>query len=226
MIQYKHTLSLYIMDLRFFAQQIVGGVFREPISSKSVPMTDAETLLWVIDLSNAKKLEVYEYYDGVNVLFCGEKFYLCDPGTKTDPYFQETLETLGKCLHLFKTETLTYDSRFKSELGWSWMKTKPSNLKHLRIPFLGDMSPSITRGLESLNLTEAGEEWDPIEDEKFAITYQDPDILGLNQPYDGVGKVIFGTTRKDLDSEETKLLRSRFPNSVFEFDDVDYKPVP
>ena len=214
------------MDLRSFADKIVGGVFSEPISSDSVPMTGDETCIWTRELSIANKVMFHECYDGLCVSFCGNKYYLCDPGTKKDPYWQETLTSLGACLHLFKTETFVFDSRFQSELEWSWMKTKSSNLKHLKIPFLGNMSPSITNGLESLNLTEAGEEWEPIEDEKFAISYQQPELLGLNQPYDGVGKVIFGTTRKDLDCEEIELLRSRFPNSTFEFDDIDYKPEP
>jgi hypothetical protein len=214
------------MALTGFTRKMVGGVFLGPINRDSVPTNASDTSDFMTEFSSAKKVEMNEYYDGLCVSFGGKSYYLCDPGTQADPYWQETLGSLGECLHECEIETLVFDSRFKSELNWTWMTTRPRNLKHLVIPFLGNMSPTITNGIESLNLTEAGEEWYPIEEEEFAIKYNQPELLGLEQPYAGIERVIFGTTRDELNGEEMSLLRSRFPKSAFELDNTGYKCDP
>lgn len=209
--------------LEEFTKFLTGKVFTEDrnVDHRSA-ISEAETLNFVLSMSKTKSLEIYEYYDGIEVSIDNGliKFVYLYDSYDNGFIFKE----LGKVIPLINSlKSLSYNTRFSDNVeDMSWLKDEVKGLKSLEIPALANLNPSVTNGLDVLILTHplTHEKWSPKTDR---IT------LGHKTHYSNIKKVIIYTDSRPQDEanddtdyilkeKDMRVLRRRFPDSKFVFE--------
>ena len=159
---------------------------------------------------NTKYLYFYEYYESLHVEIDNNvKYYICE----TDEYWKGFYTLLKEYLGSFKyLETMHMETRFISEIDWSFLVTKPLHLKNLHLQMLANLTPEFTDGLELLEITDGEEEME------HPTIIEECGIFGKREPYKNIKKIKIRTpmiTPKNAHKFDYKSHSNEFHNKYY-----------
>lgn len=122
------------------------------VNSTRLPMSQVLTV--ASKFFNARKLSLYEYYDGLQITINNNKLvYVIGDEPSWESWEQVPNDIIRKHLHQFANLVdLEYTTRFPTETTYDFLVTAPKSLTNLTLSHFKDLSPAFIRNINHLCL--------------------------------------------------------------------------
>jgi hypothetical protein len=137
-----------------FKKSVKGNVYKH--NENTHKLNDSEIANFVDDLFSAKTLNLYEYYDGLQIkINAGPILYLggADPESWNDFLAKFLNSHLAEFSNL---KSFEHSTRFYCEFGYDFLVNAPNSLKQLTIDYMDELPSSFTKNIKKITLLRHG----------------------------------------------------------------------